>query len=295
MSLDHLQEVLATPGLPLCPDPIFVIGSPRSGTTALARALGTHPALWTSHESYLVHSLFGDGVVDRTWRRNVERQQAPSWLKTEQVERDELHGFLGLGLNALFTSRSGGRRWIDQTPLYTTMAEDLALLFPGAVFLHIVRDGRSVVHSMQHFLQKLEKRPEARRYVPGWASDFTEACRTWREWTDTAARFCEAHPTRAVTVHNEAASRDPNASFSALYEFLGVAWAAAPIEHFARQRVNTSFVGATADPVTTSDQGGVPSWDPGRRATFLDVAGPTMVRHGLATDAELCRWASEGR
>jgi hypothetical protein len=291
VSLDHLQEVLATPGLPLCPDPIFVIGSPRSGTTALARALGTHPALWTSHESYVVHSLFGNDVVDRAWRRNVEREQSPSWLKTEQVDRAELFGFLGLGVNALFTSRSGGRRWIDQTPLYTTMAEDLALLFPGAVFLHIVRDGRSVVHSMQHFLQKMEERPGARRYVPAWASDFREACRTWREWTEAAADFCEAHPTRAATVHNEATSLDPNAGFSRVYDFLDVAWAAAPIEHFARQRVNTSFVGAGAG--TGSERGS--SWDAGQRATFLDEAGQTMVRLGIATDEELRSWLSEGR
>jgi hypothetical protein len=294
VSIDHLQEALAATALPLCPDPIFIIGSPRSGTTALARALGTHPALWTSHESYLIHSLFGNGVVDRTWRRNVERQQAPSWLKTEQVDRDELSGFLGLGVNALFTSRSGGRRWIDQTPLYTTMVDELAVLFPGAVFLHIVRDGRSVVHSMQHFMQKLEARPQARRYVPAWASDFAEACRTWREWTETAARFCAANPTRAVTVRNEDASRDPSATFSALYDFLGVAWSAAPIEHFARQRVNTSFVGAGAGRPTPVGPERVASWDAGRRATFLDEAGATMVRLGLVTDEELRRWASEG-
>jgi hypothetical protein len=295
VSLDHLHAVLANPGMPLCPDPIFVIGSPRSGTTALARALGTHPALWTSHESYLVHSLFGNDVVDRTWRRNVEREQAPSWLKTEQVQREELFGFLGLGVNALFTSRSGGRRWIDQTPLYTTMADELALLFPGAVFLHIVRDGRSVVHSMQHFMQKLEGRPGARRYVPAWASDFTEACRTWREWTETAARFCDAHPTRTATVGNEAASVDPEASFGRVYDFLGVDWSAAPIEHFARQRVNTSFV--ATEPGTAAAAGPEPgsSWDAEQRATFLDEAGPTMVRLGLAGDAELQRWGSEGR
>lgn len=294
MSLDALHEVLATPGMPLCPDPIFIIGSPRSGTTALARALGTHPALWTSHESYLLHSLFGNDVVDRTWRRNVERQEAPSWLKTEQVHREELFGFLGLGVNALFTSRSGGRRWIDQTPLYTTMAEDLALLFPGAVFLHIVRDGRSVVHSMQHFMQKLEKRPQARRYVPAWASDFTEACRTWCEWTESAAQFCDAHPTRAATVHNEAASLDPNDSFSRVYDFLDVPWSAAPIEHFARRRVNTSFVGAGAGTPASGGPEGGSSWDAGQRATFLDEAAPTMVRLGIATDAELQGWLAEG-
>ena len=55
MSPRHLAPYLDLDGL--CPDPIFVIGSPRSGTTALAQSLGRHPDLWVGKESYLLHDL----------------------------------------------------------------------------------------------------------------------------------------------------------------------------------------------------------------------------------------------
>jgi hypothetical protein len=289
LSIEHLNEVLATPGLPVCVNPIFIIGSPRSGTTALARALGVHPELWTSHESYIIHSFFGDDRANRTWKGNVEREQAPSWLKTEQVMREEFLGFLGLGINALFTSRSGGRRWIDQTPLYTTMVDDLALLFPGAKFLHILRDGRRVVHSMINFLNKMKGRPRARQYVPSWSSDFEQACRTWRETSETAVRFCTEHPDRALTVINEQVSGDPVSGFAIIYEFLDVAWAPTPIEHFSGKRVNSSF--GPSDQAPAQESATWPDWDDERRGTFLAEAGETMVRLGLATAEELDAWA----
>ena len=48
-----------------------------------------------------------------------------------------------MGANALFSSRSGGKRWIDQTPYYVFMTEVLVRMFPG-LFLHVLRDGRNV-------------------------------------------------------------------------------------------------------------------------------------------------------
>src|SRR5208283_4344638 len=42
-----------------CPDPVFILGAPRSGTTALAWSLAQHSSLWTSGESYILWELFG--------------------------------------------------------------------------------------------------------------------------------------------------------------------------------------------------------------------------------------------
>ncbi len=292
----HLQAFLDAAGEAICPSPIFVIGSPRSGTTALSRALARHSRLWTSHESYVLHRLYGDGRADQAWRRDAERVQAPSWLKTHGVSRPELLGFLGAGVNALYTSRSDGRRWIDQTPLNTTMVGELAEMFPGAQFVHMVRDGRHVVNSMSHFLTKFEDRPDARRYVPAWATDFDEACRTWRRWTETASAFCAGHPGRATTVVNERLSAAPEDGFAELYRFLGVEWEDGPIAAFTGTRVNSSFAaespagnGAGAGPPAPRP---VPRWDAERRRIFTDEAGELMVSLGLVGAEELQTWLS---
>lgn len=289
MSLEHLQAFLDGAAGSLCPDPVFVVGSPRSGTTALARALGHHRGLWTSHESYVVHQLYGHDRARQAWQRDAERKQAPSWLKTEEVEREEFLGFLGAGINALYTSRSGGRRWVDQTPLNTLMLDDLAEMFPGAQFVHVLRDGRHVVHSMTNFIRKFDDRPEARRYVPAWAADFGEACRTWRQWVQSAASFGQANPGRTTTVLIDRLSGEPRPAFDELYTFLGLEWEDGPVEFIASQRVNSSF-GDESAPRGLPSSPRLPQWDDERRLIFADECGEVLLGHGLADRGELQAW-----
>ena len=283
----QLFSFLDRVGDAICPNPIFVIGSPRSGTTGLPRALATHSRLWTSHESYILNQLYGNGRAGEVWRSNAEREQAPSWIKTEGVSRAEFLGFLGVGVNALYTSRSGGRRWIDQTPLNTLMVDDLGDMFPGAQFVHMLRDGRRVVNSMINFLSKFQGRPQARKYVPQWATDFTQACRTWRRWTETANDFCTRKPERGTTLVNERLTADPEAGFAELYRFLGVQWEDGPVEAYMGERVNSSFARTPGGPSAAT---ALPEWTSEQRATFFDEAGELMIRLGLAEPDELKAW-----
>ena len=188
MSIEHLTPYLDRDGI--CPNPIFIIGSPRSGTTALGHALDKHPELWASKESYFLYDCFGNGRAGGTWQRHRERKN-PSFLAHSDVGRAEFLGFLGLGVNALYTSRSGGLRWVDPTPLNTIMVEDLADMFPGATFLNLVRDGRSVVRSMGRFRDNLEakKGPVPDAEMPPWTDDFRSACETWTRYVAAGATF----------------------------------------------------------------------------------------------------------
>ena len=114
----------------VCSNPIFIIGSPRSGTTALARSLAQHSQLWTSEESDILFHLFGNQQAEKAFKEATDTT-ANRWLKTQQVDKKEFLAFLGLGLNALFTSRSQGKRWVDHTPIYAVIGDVLADLFPG--------------------------------------------------------------------------------------------------------------------------------------------------------------------
>ena len=73
-----------------------------------------------------------------------------NWLRDAGMERAEFFRHLGMGVNAVYSSRSDGRRWIDKSIPNTLMADVIGEMFPGASFIHIVRDGRQVVHSMMH-------------------------------------------------------------------------------------------------------------------------------------------------
>jgi hypothetical protein len=284
MSIDQLGPHFEADGI--CPDPVFVIGSPRSGTTALGHALNRHPALWASKESYVLNDLYGGGRATRSWRRHQERVN-PSWLRAEEVDLDEFLGFLGLGINAMYSSRSGGLRWVDATPLNTLMVDDLALLFPGAVFLHLVRDGRAVVHSMGSFRDNLEakKGPVPAEEMPGWTTDFRRACETWTKYVEIGVGFAAASPGRCLQVRNEDLGSDPDAGFRQITDFLGVAPDAGPATFFSKRRINSSF---DADPNALRE--GWAQWGSDERRTFVEVAGATLARTGYASAEELEAW-----
>ena len=139
-------DLLTTVTVRTCPNPVFVIGSPRSGTSVLPWSLAHHWDFWTSGETEFIHAFFDQGSA--VYKALCEKKR--TFIPTNGVGHEEFFSSLGLGVNALISSRSNGQRWIDQSPGYTTMAWVLADMFPGAQFIHVLRDGRSVVNSMAY-------------------------------------------------------------------------------------------------------------------------------------------------
>jgi Sulfotransferase family len=260
----------------ICPDPVFIIGSPRSGTTILARSLGEHSELWTSEESHFLDRLVD--VAADIYASGLEGHRQ-SWIWAQGVGRAEFVAALGTGVNALFTSRSNGRRWIEHTPYYLEIAETLAEMFPEARFIHMLRDGRRVVHSMLHLLDRprvVVGRARSRGpRVGGWGHDFRAACQLWATSVETASAFVSEHPERARTVVHERLVDDPSAGFRELFDFLGVDWEPGPVELFRGGLVNSSFE-SKPDPEPWL------GWSPEQRAIFHAEAGPTLVASGFA-------------
>jgi hypothetical protein len=263
----------------ICDGPVFIVGSPRSGTTALAFALGQHPGLATSEESQILVDLFFKGGLDRNYAR-----EGSSWLRSQGIGAEEFLGDVGLGFNRLFTRVAGGKRWVDHTPRHTLMLQWLPAMFPGARFLHILRDGRRVVHSMVNF-GTLHSDEE----LPWWATDFAKACRTWARFTATAMEYQAADPDRCLTVRNEELVADSAGGFRRILAFLEAPDHPAPAAFFAGNRINSSFAvsdderGAAARTLTEPWS----AWDDDRRRVFARVAGPTLVALGMARGEEL--------
>lgn len=269
--------------------PVFIIGSPRSGTTAMAHALKQHPDLFVSKESYVIHQFFGNGRLRQVWDHNMQRV-TPNWLRHENVPYDEFLRHLGVGVDALFASRADGRRWVDQTPLYTPMVDDLALMFPDASFLHLVRDGRAVVRSMGQFDRVFDEQQRAAMFsdeIPSWTDDVVEACDTWNEWVTRASDFADRRPDRCMQIRNEDLSADPSAGFARIQEFLALTPHPGSARAWSGKRVNSSF---RHDPERPADRWD--DWPMEMRRVVVEHAGSGLVRHGYATLDELDRWVS---
>jgi Sulfotransferase family len=271
----------------VCPNPVLVIGSPRSGTSVVPWSLAHHWDFWTSEETEFVHGLFGKNNAGAVFEQLRNRPQ--TFLSQYNIDRKEFFGALGLGINALISSRSEGCRWIDQSPGYTTMVWILADMFPGAYFLHILRDGRSVVSSMLNFGERAGGQ--------AWAADFETAVRTWKEYVEFALDFAAHNPGRTLTVKNEDLVERPEEEFAKILSFLRARPNEAPARFFRTSRVNSSFgplvwgSGRQANPpppVTTRRTAADAwrEWSPEQRETFDQIAGDLIARLGYPTDLD---------
>jgi precorrin-6B methylase 2 len=252
-------------------------------------ALATHSDFWASDESLFMIPLFGRGQLEREYERWVSRPFG-SWLRAQNVTREEFFAALGLGINALFATRSNDKRWIDHTPGHAVMGHVLAAMFPGALFIHVLRDGRRVVNSMLNVWRTLtdSERTEMRDkgFLPRWAYDFREACKTWREHAEAAAMFCLQMPDRTLTIVHDALEKQPHDTCAQILRFLGAREEEGPATFLQTKRINTSYTARDGSP--PPDRPALPSeeWTPDQHLIFHEEAGSAMARYGFSSKGE---------
>jgi hypothetical protein len=273
-----------------CTAPVFIFGAHRSGTTALAHALAKHPDFWASEETFFLDDLFGHGRAESVHQNWVGRPSS-SWLSAQSVSSVEFLEALGLGINALFTDRSGGSRWIDHTPHYVLCADTLAGMFPGARFIHVLRDGREVVHSMIHIAATLTPEERSRmdgKFLPDWATNFRVACDAWKKLATAGMNFCATRSDCAVTVVNREMESDPAGTMSRILKFLGANYHEDCADFLRKRRINSSFQPPGGfDASQYSRPQPWENWSMEQRRIFVEVAGQTLCEFGLASPEEL--------
>jgi hypothetical protein len=126
------------PALPRkgAPDrPVFVLGSPRSGTTLLFEVLGRSPHLASlERESHLLWEMF-HGL-------------STAGFSSHEVGPGDVTPRERRVLYWAIDRIAGGRRYLDKAPRNCLRVPYLAELFPGAWFVHLKRDGRAAVSSL---------------------------------------------------------------------------------------------------------------------------------------------------
>jgi hypothetical protein len=194
---------------------VFVLGSPRSGTTFLAGAIGSIPG-------------FVDlGEVAPLKAAIPELVGAPEPSAARRLRR--------ILVIARRVGLVGTVRPVEQTPEMAFLIGAARRAYPEARFVHIVRDGRDVVCSL---LEKSWLKPSANgrddagipygRYARFWvepgrrdefvsASEARRAAWAWRSYV-TAARCADAH---LLEVRYEDLARASATVASALAEHVG--------------------------------------------------------------------------
>ena len=182
--------------------PIFVIGSPRSGTTLLRLLLDSHPRISCGEETHFLRAL--ESVVGRDWPLVASYGLPRDWWLAR------IRG-LYADFQAEVLARSGKARWAEKDPTYTLHLAFIEELFPDALFIHLLRDGHDVVAS---FRDRWGYRSAARAARTEWARYVRAATELGRRLT--ADRFLELRYERLVA--------DPEVEARRLFDFLGETW-----------------------------------------------------------------------
>lgn len=117
-------------------------------------------------------------------------------------------------------ARSQGRTpsiWGDKNNFHISRIRDLHRLFPGARFLHIVRDGRDVACSYRNVMETGSDSP----YAPRLATSITEIAREWSSNVVMAERELSSLPAgQHVTVTYEALTTHPDSTLGQICAWL---------------------------------------------------------------------------
>ncbi len=221
--------------------PIFIVGMPRSGSTAFHRVISGHPSLaTTTHVTrkapvnlpvLKLISLFvrdhKPGEAGSMWDRFVTEQS--DVLRASDVTPECRRYYIKAVENVL---RLYDRpRFVSKCPRNGLRMEFLREIFPDAIFVNLVRDGRAVCRSV------LERRKSAGDLRVWWDARPPE----WKKWEREEPAASVAHQWRDVVkfVHDigqtfpdnqyteiryEDFTRDPVALLDKVCRFCGIPW-----------------------------------------------------------------------
>ncbi|MBX7245165.1 MAG: sulfotransferase [Candidatus Sumerlaeaceae bacterium] len=211
--------------------PVFIVGVARSGTTLLQQMLDHHPAFafpWESHFIPVFHrhlAVFGDLKVAANRQRLIEAiveyvpvsfgEKLPGeWIPGLSAAAPEIAAsapadYAGIvdAVYQFMVRQRGRRRWGDKTPGYINSMPLLLELFPGARFIHMVRDGRDVAASVGPL-----------SFGPSTAH---LGARKWVSFIRHGLNFQKAHPDRVMLLKYEDLAADPETHCRKVCEFLG--------------------------------------------------------------------------
>jgi hypothetical protein len=271
--------------------PVFVLGSPRSGTTLLYDMLLSAGGFAVYLAESNVFNLLAPRFGDLSSRSNRERL-LHAWLNSklfrasgldaarirERILRDcrSSGDFLRIVMGEICAAQ-GMPRWAENSPEGMLYLPLIKQLLPDALVIHIVRDGRDVATSLARL-----------RYVRAFPWEDRHGligCGLYWEWIiEQGRRFGESVPEDYLEVHFEDLLARPQETLDEVGRFVGQ-----PLDYSEIQRVaygsvskpNTSFYKESTEkfnPVGRWKK----SFSPEQLLRFERLLGTTLVKFGYA-------------
>ncbi len=147
--------------------PIFIIGSPRSGTTWLQRLLLSHPEICGGQETHFFSTL-GASVIRpyKIQQTSVRKIGLPCYWSEEEIKA-RIFGFWFDTVKHIVDKSPDANYLLEKTPDHAQYMDVIMEILPQSRFIHIIRDSRSVVSS----LLAANKEEWGKQWAPKGAKD----------------------------------------------------------------------------------------------------------------------------
>lgn len=235
-----------------CQGPIFVVGSPRTGTTLTQEILSLHPDVKLYNEIHYnerVVDVLGNGeplsdeVLDRAIAILLDRGQWAFGEDDEAVRERVLQRIRSAGpathagvleaFLALEAEAHGARIWGDSSPQDILYMDVLKKWYPTARFVGVVRDPRAFLASYKNYI--LKGSIEYRNRFNALTNSLL-----WRSYMNSLLRTMKSPLAGDVMMlRYEELVADPEGQIRRMCEFLGLDYDPRMLEI---ERANSSYV-----------------------------------------------------
>lgn len=264
--------------------PVFIVGMPRSGSTVLHAVLARHPAFATTtrvtRKAPVCYPLLA--LLARCTRDHAPGEAGAMWDLHAAGDSDVRRaGDVTPRARAYYTQAVENVLRLYRRPRFLAKCPRLGLrmgwlneIFPGARFLHLVRDGRAVCRSLLE-RHRVDGAPD------GWWDAKPESWRRWaalppleavaHQWDEVVRAVCATGATLPPEQYREVRYEDftaqPESFVRGLQDFFEVDWPEADLHRAARD-------------IRSRNDKWAKVFSPEEVGTLMGIMGATMARFG---------------
>jgi hypothetical protein len=196
----------------------FVVGPPRSGSTLLARMLGSHSKVYSRPEPHLLTPLAHLGYYakvdkapyDALLASESTREFVADLPRGEQDYIDACRAYSDVLYHRMLSTRPDAKLFLDKTPAYSLILDFMARIYPHAKYVIITRHPLAVFSSYAEsffdsdYQAAQSYNPILDRYVPA------------------IAKFLRDRKAPTYHVVYEKMVADPEKTLAEIFTFLGL-------------------------------------------------------------------------
>lgn len=195
---------------------IFVGGSPRSGTTLVQNMLDSHPDICGGPEFFHIPDII---EVRKKLHQSIAKELIDLFCSYEDVDR--LICSLIESLLLPLADKYECKLLSEKTTANVLVFPELIDLFPGARFIHVVRDPRAIVASM---LQVGIRAKKVGRPTASFVANTSTAIDYAKKCLNAGFAASKLAPDKVLTVVYERLVTDSERETKRMCDFLKIEW-----------------------------------------------------------------------